>query len=364
MRLGFAKLGKSLKKVGAGFSKFAKVASVAATAVSAAMLLMIKQTANFGDNLDKTSQKTGVLVEDLQRLRLAARIGGASSADMDKGIRFLSRSISEAADGMVEYQDAFESMGVSFVTNNGGLRDTKEVMLDIADFFSTVQDGAAKTTDAMAVFGRAGTNLIPMLNEGAAGIKEIGERLLSFTTDEQADEAAVFNDELEFMRSNIAALSRDALQPVLPLMTEWFQTINDGLPIMQKWIQDNVDLAGWLIKIKDIIKDVDFKELFDVSLDNVRAAVGEILTVIKAAADFIMWAKNVDPLGVKAFSAFLGSGSVKLDAISASINAAPDPATPEELRIKLEVDQGRVMGISSNAPRGIEFTAELGLITP
>ena len=48
-------------------------------------------------------------------------------------------------------------------------------MKKIADKFAVMKDGSEKTALALDLFGRAGAKLIPMLNEGSAGISELQE---------------------------------------------------------------------------------------------------------------------------------------------------------------------------------------------
>ena len=360
MRKGFKKLSAGLKKVSAAFAKFARRAALAFAGVTAAITALIVKTAAFGDNLDKTAQKTGVAVEQLQRLRLAARIGGGSTADMDKGIRFLSRSISEAADGMLEYQEAFESMGVSVVDSTGKLRKTEDVLFDIADFFSVVEDGAAKTTDAMAVFGRAGTNLIPMLNSGAKGIKEIGDKLLDLTTDEEADEAADFVDQLELMRTNIMALTRRALIPAIPILSSWFAVINDNLPTAQKWLAENVDIAAVLERIKDAAGKIDLNELFDVSLEKIRAVMEDlqfILAEIRSGIEFVKSVREA-PSDIAEGVKFLTGGETAAGSLFKF-----DQPEPQKVELMIHA-QAPVEVIKTSEKTDVFIFPELGVITP
>src|SRR5690606_41954766 len=87
---------------------------------------------------------------------------------------------------------AFDAIGVSVTNADGSLRDTEEVMLDVADRFEKIEDGAAKAAIAQELFGRSGTNLIPFLNQGRAGIEALKKEADDFglTVTRKAGQAA------------------------------------------------------------------------------------------------------------------------------------------------------------------------------
>ncbi|OZB14331.1 MAG: hypothetical protein B7X58_08110, partial [Marinobacter sp. 34-60-7] len=74
-----------------------------------------------------------------------------------------------------------------------------DVFKDIADRFSEMEDGSAKTALAVEIFGRAGAKLIPLLNSGSSGLSDMASeaRRLGISFGEDAAKAAEeFNDNL------------------------------------------------------------------------------------------------------------------------------------------------------------------------
>jgi uncharacterized phage infection (PIP) family protein YhgE len=295
MRAGFEKLGKSIKKIGSGFRTISRRISLLGGVVGAALAVMIKNTADFGDSLDKTTQKVGVLSSDLQRLRLAVRIGGGSTDDADKAIRFLSRSMAEASEGMAEYRDAFESIGVEFQDAEGKLRKPLDVMLDIADVFSVMEDGSQKTADSMAIMGRAGTNMIPFLNQGRKGFDEVSKRLRFFNTELDDKQAANFNDQVEFLKTNLGGLVREQIKPLLPVLAEDIKLIENKLPKFNEFLQSNIKLKDVYADLKEKIKGVDFKQVFDVSVEKVKGVLSDLGIIIEGIADAIRFVRQYSP---------------------------------------------------------------------
>src|SRR2546425_89882 len=138
--------------MGAGFAKFAGIAAgVTAAAVGAAASIfeLGKKGAEYAERLNIMSQKTGLAVRDLQAFSILAKNNGASLEDvvlamkkLDQGLTGVGRHTNIAASVLRE-------LGVTG-------KDNKQVMLQLADAFAGMADGATKTAYAVALFGKAG----------------------------------------------------------------------------------------------------------------------------------------------------------------------------------------------------------------
>lgn len=185
---------------GFSFSGLAGI-GLSATAAAAALAASVKSAADYGDQLDNMAQRTGVAVEELSRLQYAAKLSDTSTEALGKGIGNLSKLMVGAANGGAESGKLFERFNIELRNADGTMRSTTEVMYDLADVFAVMPDGPEKTTLAMDFFGKKlGTELIPLLNQGSAGLREMGdeaERLGLVLNAEQAKAAADFNDQLD-----------------------------------------------------------------------------------------------------------------------------------------------------------------------
>lgn len=174
---------------------------LSATAAAAALVAVTKAAADYGDQLDNMSQRTGVAVEDLAKLQYAAKLSDTSAEALGKGLGNLSKLMAGAAAGGAESGKMFEKFGVDLRNTDGTVRATSDVLFELADVFSAMPDGPEKTALAMDLFGKKmGQELIPLLNQGSAGLKAMGdeaERLGLVLSAEQAKAAADFNDNLD-----------------------------------------------------------------------------------------------------------------------------------------------------------------------
>lgn len=189
-----------------------------AIATAGAIAVITKNAIDSADNLNKMSQKVGIATEDLSKLAYAARLSDVDIGSLQQSLVFLSRGMSEASQGSGNALQAFNALGISFKNNDGTLRSQAEVLADVADKFANLRDGTEKTALAVAIFGRAGANMIPMLNQGSAGLSEMGDELANFggvISGQTARSAEQFNDNLTRLQTILSGLSMQAFAPLI-----------------------------------------------------------------------------------------------------------------------------------------------------
>jgi hypothetical protein len=104
--------------------------------------------------------------------------------------------------------------------------------MDVADRFKNMEDGAAKSGIALTIFGRAGAEMIPMLNQGAEGIRAMREEAvaLGVAIDSKTGAAAeVFNDNLTRMGKALEGVSNRLLAELLPAMVQVTNAMVEGV---------------------------------------------------------------------------------------------------------------------------------------
>jgi hypothetical protein len=197
---------------------FASVAVGAATAFGA----MAKRSIDSADRLLELKQATGVSVESLSQLQYAASLSGVQMETLTGSIAKLSRNAVVAAQDLNgKVSKAFQSLGVNVVDSSGKMQDSEEILLQVADKFAAMEDGAAKTALAMQLFGRSGAQLIPFLNEGRAGLEKLRKEAdaLGLTISDNAAVAAdQFNDNLTRLKGAASGITNQLAQEMLPTL--------------------------------------------------------------------------------------------------------------------------------------------------
>lgn len=194
---------------------------------------IVEGAAETAEQLDVTAQKTGIAAEELSALQFAAELSDVSIDTLNNGLKFLAKNMEAGAAG-------FKAMGVETKNADGSLRPLRDVLLDTATKFAGYEDGAAKSALAMNIFGRAGADLIPLLNQGAGGIAalEARARELGITMGEDDVAAAKkYDDQMKEFHSVMTALGRDLAVLVIPVLTKLAEWAEKGAAAMIRLLE-------------------------------------------------------------------------------------------------------------------------------
>lgn len=189
-------------------------AGVAGALTVGAFTSWVQAAIDAADETNKLAQRTGLAADEVAGLQLAFKLGGAGSEAFGSSMAKLSKQV-------VEGNAAFDTLGVKTRNADGSLRTSKEVLYDVADAFAGVQDGTAKSALAMEIFGKSGAELIPMLNAGADGLREMDEmaRTLGLSiSQDTAAQAEKFNDTLDLIKMSSQGIASQLAAELLPTL--------------------------------------------------------------------------------------------------------------------------------------------------
>lgn len=210
---------------------------------AAGFVAMVKHAIDTADELNKLSQKIGISVEALSTLRFAAQLSDVSLETLQKGIKGLSQLMTEANTGIGDGAVVFDALGISVKNADGSMKSTQDVLLQVANVFANLEDGAVKTSLAVKLFGKSGMDLIPLLNQGAAGINQLtaeAERLGLKLSTETAQSAEAFNDNLTALKASSSALgislAREFLPELINISNAMREAVADGGKLKALWV--------------------------------------------------------------------------------------------------------------------------------
>jgi hypothetical protein len=213
-------LDSSIKNMLPSIKQIAVVGAAAATALA----VMVKRAIDTADNMGKAAQKVGVTTEELSKLEFAAKLANVSSGELQSSLMRLTKGMSDAAQGTGEAQKGFSALGIQVKSSDGSLKSSTQVMEEVADRFAGMKDGAEKTALAISIFGRAGANMIPLLNGGSKAIREAGdelERMGGVVTADAARNAQMFNDNLARLSKTVSSIAYSIAENILPVLVEF-----------------------------------------------------------------------------------------------------------------------------------------------
>src|SRR5262245_8572601 len=173
----------------------------------------------FADDMGKMAQKVGVSVEELTQLRVAADLSDVSMETLSKSMGILSKNMVAAASGNKEFKDTFDQLGISVRDAAGNIKSPIQVLTEMADKFGKTADGAVKTEAALKLLGRAGKDLIPLLNEGSGSLREfadLAERMGLVISRNTANQTQKFNDNMKILKLGMEGVANLVVKELIP----------------------------------------------------------------------------------------------------------------------------------------------------
>lgn len=244
---------ESLAGVGAFLQKYSTQFIAMGGVITGALTATIYQAAEAGDRLDDLSKSTGITATELSRLGYAAEQNGASLDQMANGLKVLYARMGDARSGLKEAQDAFNLLGVSWERLDGSLKSGSEIIPEIAEKISLMRNETEQSALASELFGRrAGPDLLPMLQLGAGGIRDLAEEAdrLGITMDSvQAKTLGDFNDALTALKGSMSGLLRTAIIPLVEYLKPFVERLTETAGAIRKWSDEHKTLSNWLMKL-------------------------------------------------------------------------------------------------------------------
>lgn len=201
---------------------------IAAVAAATAIALIVKSTINSNEQLGKLSEKVGVAASDLSKLAYAFRLADQDVQVLQTALVRLGESALEAKDPASEAAEAFQAIGV----DPSKFNNVRDLFLAVADGVSKYADGLGKTSVVESLFSRQLVDLIPALNQGAEGFRELGEEAERYglvATDAAVKVSSLFNDSITKSLDVLNGLSQ--------------HFVNEGTPLLQTYAEGMVHAA-------------------------------------------------------------------------------------------------------------------------
>lgn len=229
----FGGIQASLAPVIKGFA----AAGAAATAFGAGVIAIAKTVADEQDQLSKLSDKLGLTVETLSRLKYAADLADVGLEGMGNSMQFMLRFAAEAAAGNEQNREALAGLGVEL--NRIKSQAPDQMFQTFAAAIASIENPAEKTRVAMEIFGRSGTEMIKMLKGGTGGLAELAaeaERFGVVVSTQAAYNAAEFNDSLTRVGASFRGVRNELAEQFLPILTGVFRNLAEWIASNRKAI--------------------------------------------------------------------------------------------------------------------------------
>jgi hypothetical protein len=181
------------------------------------------------ESLNQMSLATGLSIEALSTLQFAFARSNVSASDFEQGMRRLSIAIIQAKEGTGQGAIAFERLGININDASFRLKNNEQILFEVADGFSKIEDRTLAVQLATELLGRTGPRFLQSFADGAEGLKKLQQAArdlnleISALTAEQADK---LNTQLAILKLSARGLADVLAKELLPSLLNIVGTIN------------------------------------------------------------------------------------------------------------------------------------------
>lgn len=319
--------------------------SAAAAGVVTAIGGAAYKAAQTADELNTLSKQTGISTDDLQKMAYAADL-------VDVSVDTIAGSMTKLRKGMASssksVEAAFSAIGVATRDADGQLRDSNEVFYEVLEGLSQIANETERDTLAMEIFGRSADQLAPIIDDGGAALRELGQEAqdLGIILDEETlNSLNEVNDSVDRLKARatgeIAKAGAKAMETLAPVL--------DGI----------IDKVSTLL---DWIGNLDEEQLKTImTVAAVVAAIspiaGLIASISGAISTFLTIWPQVKAAGA-AVSAFAAANPVLLIVTAVAGLAIAIAANWDKIRPILEALWEKIKTVAENVKAKIEGVVE------
>lgn len=212
------------------------------------------------DQTSKLSRRLGMTYSELAGLSLAADLAGVSMNQVGAAMTKADVLMTKAAGGSKSAQKAFETLGLNLAEMQG--MSGADRFEAIASAISQLPTAAERSAAAVAMFGRAGAQLLPLFEGGAAGIRQAREEAQKFgltLTNKQGVAVEAMNDAFTRVQRAIGGVVGQVVAYLAPAIEGVAKTFTDfvgsvgGANIGQAIGEALLDGAEFLASVADYI---------------------------------------------------------------------------------------------------------------
>ena len=228
-----SKLGNGIKTA----AKWGTAIVGGATAAVGGLIAVTNQTAEYADEIDKLSERTGINREELQRWKYAASQSGADIGKLETGVKKLSDVMDDAINGNEKAVESFAALGISIDDLKN--KSQEEIFTNVMNSLADMEQGATRNALGNDLLGKSYTEMLPLLNAGSDGMQELKDRAdeLGIVMSEDMVKANVtFGDTLQDIKESFGGIVRGLTDSFLPMMQQFADFIVANMPMIHEML--------------------------------------------------------------------------------------------------------------------------------
>lgn len=332
----------AIAPLGGKFALITGAAAATAAAISKveeALIGITTESAERATSISNIAETINMSVESTQLWDYVLKSVGSSIEEAQGDLSAFQEKIMEAAEGTGEAYEMFSKLGVAVQDENGALRETEPVLMDVIKALQLMGDETERNAISSTLLGGTGEKLIPLYNDNSQAIEHLMDRkreLGVLTGDEIENLKKVSEAMIDYEEKTTYA--KDTLaKDFAPALADFYEIAGDGLQNLAKTAERSnlvtffgsiLNLVGSLTPAFDLLGSA--LEVLAIPLGVVSVALGAVADGMRIVLelgsalvnlltlDFIGAGKNLDNIG----AILSGSQSSAVNAWQGAFNAS------------------------------------------
>lgn len=250
----------------------------------------VKGAAEYADTINTVSIQYGIATEDLQAYYYAAELVDVSVDTLTGSMSKQIKSMSSAANGTKEMQEAYDKLGVEVQNVDGSLRDADTVYWEVIDGLHNMTNETERDAIAQKLLGKSAMELNTLIKAGSgvmSAYKQEAQDAGYVLSDKMLASLTAMDDEFQRSKANTEALKNTLGAAFAPEITNLTKIWNGFISGLTKFTQNSPVVVKSLMAIaaEAAVMFAIYKTFTTVKkLHNTLSTITAALTAKEAAA--------------------------------------------------------------------------------
>lgn len=219
-------------------------------AITGSLTAAVMHFANVGSELNDMSVRTGISTTGLVELGYAAKQTGSGMETVETAVKKMQKSLGEIGPESKAVGDALGKIGLS-VQELSGLSPEDQFQA-IAEGIADVEDPTKRAALALTMFGRSGTELLPMIEDIKALRAEARELGIAPSPESIAAADAV-GDAIDKMKAVVSSAVFEIGSALAPMALDIMESLTLAAKTVRKFVTENKALIVTAVKVGAVL---------------------------------------------------------------------------------------------------------------
>ncbi|MFA5715441.1 MAG: hypothetical protein WC998_06860 [Candidatus Paceibacterota bacterium] len=242
-----AGVGETLGKMVGTAAKWGAAIGAAAVAAGTALFKLAENTSDIASEINDMSERTGLNTDRLQELKYATGQVGVEFSSLTTATKGLTNYLADAAAGGKIQTDTFKKLDIELKNTDGTLRKMDDVFPEVINKLADMTDETQRNAIASDIFGKSATELVPLLNQGSAGIQALSDKaheLGIVMSGEDIKAGDEFGDTLDSVKAAAGGVLNQIGSLLIPMFQKLANWILSNMPQIRETIKNVFDNIG------------------------------------------------------------------------------------------------------------------------